>query len=57
MNKKKRLHHPKRLVSSFSKSFIPSDKKGGGAAILREGPDTVTRGTCVSASKQLRKSS
>jgi hypothetical protein len=44
-------------MSSFSESFISSGKQGGGATVLREGCDTVTRGTCVPASKQLRKSS
>jgi hypothetical protein len=36
-------------VSSFSESFIPSGKQGG-AAVLREGRDIVTGGTCVPAS-------
>jgi hypothetical protein len=33
-------------VSSFSKSFLPSGKQGGGATALREGHDTVTIETC-----------
>jgi hypothetical protein len=44
-------HFPsKNLVSSFSKSFISSGKQGGGATVLREGRDTVTRETCVPTS-------
>jgi hypothetical protein len=46
-------------LSPFSKSFISSSKQGGGATVLREGCDTVTRETCVlisfSQCKQLRK--
>jgi hypothetical protein len=45
----KSLAHPNVLSFSFSESFIPRDKQGG-AAVLREGHDIVTRGTCVSAS-------
>jgi hypothetical protein len=33
-------------MSSFSESFIYSCKQGGGATVLREGCDTVTRETC-----------
>jgi hypothetical protein len=33
---------------SSSESFIPSGKQGG--AVLREGHDIVTRGTCVPTS-------
>jgi hypothetical protein len=37
-------------MSSFSKSFIHSDKQGGGATVLREGRDIVVRKTCISTS-------
>jgi hypothetical protein len=40
----------KNLLSSFRESFISSGKQGGGAAVLGEGPDIVTRETCVPAS-------
>jgi hypothetical protein len=47
--------------SSFSKFFISSGKQGGGATVLGEGCDIVTRETCVPTSfsegKQLQKSS
>jgi hypothetical protein len=36
----------KSLVSSFSESFISSGKQGGGATVLREEHDIVTRETC-----------
>jgi hypothetical protein len=48
------------LLSSFSESFISSSKQGGGATVLREGHDIVTRETCnsyFSEQKQLKKSS
>jgi hypothetical protein len=46
-------------ASSFSESFIASGKQGGGATVLGEGHDIVTRETCIptSLNKQLRKSS
>jgi hypothetical protein len=45
-------------ASSFSKSFIYNDKQGGGATVLGEGNDIVTRETCsLSECKQFRKSS
>jgi hypothetical protein len=51
----------KKAVSSFSESFISSGKQGGGAAVLGEGHDIVTREICFPTSfserKQLRKSS
>jgi hypothetical protein len=34
-------------MSSFSKSYISSGKRGGGATVLREWHDIVTRETCV----------
>jgi hypothetical protein len=37
----------KSLMPSFSKSFISSGKQGGGATVLREQHDIVTRETCV----------
>jgi hypothetical protein len=40
----------KKPTSSFSESFISSGKQGGGATVLGEGCDTVTRGTWVPAS-------
>jgi hypothetical protein len=40
----------KSLVSSFSESFIPSGKQGGGAVFLREGHDIVTGETCIPSS-------
>jgi hypothetical protein len=40
----------KNLVSSFSKSFISSSKQGGGATVLREGHNIVTRETCIPTS-------
>jgi hypothetical protein len=40
----------KSLKSSFSESFIYSGKQGGGATVLWEGRDIVTRETCVPAS-------
>jgi hypothetical protein len=46
----KSLSSSKSLTFSFSESFIPSGKQGGGAAVLGEGHDIVTRGTCVPAS-------
>jgi hypothetical protein len=42
--------HQKRLISSFRESFISSGKQGGGATVLREGCDTVTRDTCIPTS-------
>jgi hypothetical protein len=36
-------------MSSFRESFIASGKQGGGAAVLWEGRDIVTRETCVPA--------
>jgi hypothetical protein len=36
-------------VSNFSESFISSGKQGG-AAVLGEGCNIVTRGTCIPAS-------
>jgi hypothetical protein len=46
----KSLPSSKSLTSSFSKSFLPSDKQGGGATVLREGCDAVIRGNYVPAS-------
>jgi hypothetical protein len=40
----------KKLESSFRESFIYSGKQGGGAVVLREGCDIVTRETCVPTS-------
>jgi hypothetical protein len=40
----------KNLTSSFSESFMSSGKQGGGAAVLGEGRDIVTRETCVPTS-------
>jgi hypothetical protein len=37
-------------MSSFSESFIFSGKQGGGAAVLREVCDIVTRETCIPTS-------
>jgi hypothetical protein len=37
----------KSLQSCFSQSFISSDKQGGGATVLREGSDIVTKETCL----------
>jgi hypothetical protein len=45
--------HQKIPMSSFSKSFIYSGKQGGGATVLREGRDIVTKGTCVPSSLNL----
>jgi hypothetical protein len=36
--------------SSFRESFIYSGKQGGGATVLREGCDIVTRETCIPTS-------
>jgi hypothetical protein len=36
----------KTLTSSYSKSFISSGKQRGGATVLGEGRDVVTRETC-----------
>jgi hypothetical protein len=40
----------KRLASFFSESFISSGKQGGGATVLGEGFDIVTRETCIPTS-------
>jgi hypothetical protein len=40
----------KKPDSSFSESFISSGKQGGGATVLGEGHDIVTRETCVPTS-------
>jgi hypothetical protein len=45
----------KNLVSFFSKSFIYSGKHEGGATVLREGRDIVTRETCSPTSLNLGK--
>jgi hypothetical protein len=45
----------KNLVSSFSESHIQC-KQGGGAAVLGEGHDTVTRDTCVPSSLNVNNS-
>jgi hypothetical protein len=37
-------------VFSFRGSFIPSGKQGGGATVLRERRDIVTKETCVPTS-------
>jgi hypothetical protein len=37
-------------MSSFSESFLSSGKQGGGATVLGEGRDTVTRETCIPTS-------
>jgi hypothetical protein len=37
----------KNLASSFTESFMSSGKQGGGATVLWEGCDIVTRETCV----------
>jgi hypothetical protein len=37
----------KSLASFFSKSFISNGKQGGGATVLREECDIVTRETCI----------
>jgi hypothetical protein len=47
--------HQKRLISSFRESFISSGKQGGGATVLREGCDTVTRETCIPTVNNLGK--
>jgi hypothetical protein len=56
IQEKKNLH-PKNLTSSFSNSFISSGKQGGGATVLWEEQDIVTRESCFSECKQFRKSS
>jgi hypothetical protein len=38
----------KKILVSFRESFISSGKKGGGATVLKEVCDTVTRETCIS---------
>jgi hypothetical protein len=40
----------KNLLSSFRESFISSGKQGDGATDLGEGPDIVTRETCITTS-------
>jgi hypothetical protein len=40
----------KNLTSSFHESFISSGQQGGGATVLGEGHDTVTRETCIPTS-------
>jgi hypothetical protein len=40
----------KNLLPSFSESFISSGKQGGGATVLREGHNTVTREACIPTS-------
>jgi hypothetical protein len=42
--------NPKPHVLLRGESFIPSGKQGGGAAVLGEGRDIVTRETCVPTS-------
>jgi hypothetical protein len=37
-------------MSSFSESCISSGKQGGGATVLGEGRDIVTRETCIPTS-------
>jgi hypothetical protein len=37
---------PSKALSSFRESFISSGKQGGGATVLKEGRDTVTRENC-----------
>jgi hypothetical protein len=49
------IPHQNNLLSSFSKSFISSGKQGGGATVLREGCDTVTRETCIPTVNNLGK--
>jgi hypothetical protein len=41
-----KLANSQPTISSFSKSFIHSGKKGGGTTVLREGHDIVTGETC-----------
>jgi hypothetical protein len=46
--KKPPINRPsKNTVSSFSESFISSGKQGGGATVLREGRDILTRETHI----------
>jgi hypothetical protein len=47
------IPHQKSLTFSFSKSFISSGKQGGGATVLGEGCDIVTRETCLPTSLDL----
>jgi hypothetical protein len=50
-SKKPSINPPaKNLASSFRESFISSGKQGGGATLLGEGRDTVTRETCFPTS-------
>jgi hypothetical protein len=44
------IPHQKTSMSSFSKSFISSGKQRGGATVLWEGCDIVTRETCIPTS-------
>jgi hypothetical protein len=44
---------PENLTSSFRESFISSGKQGGGATVLQEGHDIVTRETCAPTSLNL----
>jgi hypothetical protein len=53
-------YQKRKKKKTFSKSFIFSGKQRGGATVLGEGRDIVTRETCVPTSmniKQLRKRS
>jgi hypothetical protein len=43
----------KKILDSFRESFVSTGKQGGGAKVLKEVFDTVTRETCISTSLNL----